>query len=250
MKRLTGILLCLLVFTSCSPSEGAIQTAILRTQTALPTATFIPTRPLVFTKTNIPTLPPTVTVISSLTPTLTPVPQSSILFQKTFEDGAVGKWSTKQGTWTIGKEPDGNRYLAGSGFAQIQYTFQKTPSTDFAIEFRLKFIKGYALHIWIHSDDEPDEHYGVAFNYFCSIGGCFSIIRGWSQTGSHTQLASTPDRWYTIKMEIKGDRLSAYVDNEVFLAETLRPLLIGHNGIEFVMDGEVYFDDIKVWSLK
>ena len=61
------------------------------------------------------------------------------------------------------------------------------------------------------------------------------------------------DAWYTIRVEIQGNRISTYVDS-IFLAEATlpTPLVNTQGGIGFGFDGgeKINFDDIKVWSLK
>jgi hypothetical protein len=237
---------CILSVTACGPfpTEIAIQTAVAETtvvasRTATPTLT--PTRPTSTpTKTNTPTM----------TPTLTPIPQSSILFQRNFEGGTIGEWSHQGGIWVIEQEPDGNDYLSGSSVttnpSQIQYTYQKTRWTDYALETRVKFIKGHTLYILIRSNVGTGEHYGVALNDFG-----FGFMRTWSGIGTNIPMSLAPNRWYTIRVEIKGDLLSAYIDNALVQELKLQPPLIDHGGIGFVIDGDkVYFDDIKAWSLK
>jgi hypothetical protein len=239
---------CLLLVTACGPSstEIATQTAVAET-TVVPSQTTTPT----LTPT-MSTLTPTKTNTPTMTPTPTPIPRNNILFRRDFEGGEIGEWSHKGGIWVVEQEPNGNDYMSGSSSstsgnpAQIQYTYQKTRWTDYALETRVKFIKGHTLYILIRSNVGTGEHYAVALNDYG-----FSFMRTWSGIGTNIPMRLAPDRWYTIRVEIKGDLLSAYIDNALVQELKLQPPLIDHGGIGFVIDEDIaYFDDIKVWSLK
>jgi hypothetical protein len=249
MKQFNVVLFFIIVLASCVPSEGAIQTA-LPTLIVIPSKTSEPSQ----TPTKLPTLTPTKTNTPTVTPTPTLVPRSSILFQRTFEDGALGVWSHQGGIWVIEQEPDGNDYMSGSSSSssgnqnpsQIQYTYQNTGWIDYALETRVKFIKGHTLYILIRSNVGSGEHYGVAINDFG-----FGFMQTWSGIGTNIPMMLAQNRWYTIRMEIKGDLLSAYIDNALVQELKLQPRVNNYGGIGYVIDRDtVYFDDIKAWSLK
>lgn len=240
---------CILSVTACgsSPAEIATQTPVPGTTVAAPstaTATLTPVRPTSTpTKTNAPTM----------APTLTPLPPGSILFQKDFEDGLVGGWQQidEGGIWIVEQEPDGNHCLCGTGPSinppQIWYRDRRTLWTDYAFETRVKFIKGHTLYLIFRNDLGSNNHYGVALNDYG-----LSLMRTWVMIGRNFPMVPYPDRWYTFKVEIKGDSLSIYLDNLLFEELTLQPPVINQGGIGYVIDGgdKVCLDDIKVWSLK
>lgn len=242
MKHFKTAFFFIIVLASCVPSESVIQTAISRTQPALPT--------VAPSKTSEPSQTPThLTPTKTNTPTSTPVPLNSILFQRTFEDGVIGA-SSKAGIWAVEQEPNGNHCLSGFGQAYIWYQRKQTRSADFALEIRVKFIKGHALYILFPDNADASEHYGIALN---SAG--LSVMRTWV-IGSSYSLLPDPDKWYTIRVEIKGDgdSLSVYVDNLLFEELTLQPPVINRDVIGYVVneyeEDQICFDDIKVWSLK
>jgi hypothetical protein len=234
-----------MVLVSCTPL------AVSKTQTALPVTVFAPTQTLIPTKTNIPTLTSTATAMPSLTPTLTLVPQSSILFQRTFEDDIVGQWAPVEGIWEIVQESDGNHCLSGSAHSapppQIWY-HTNIYWTDYALETRVKLIKGNTLFILIRSNVTANGHlhYGVAF------GNGLGLIQTWASLNGNVPFLVYPDKWYTVRVEIKGDALSAYVDNSLSQEITLQAPLIKQGGFGYVIGEEdkVCLDDIKAWELK
>ena len=230
------------------PTGTAIPTSTLTLSSIAPSQTLTPNQLQIRlsapapTKTNTPTI----------TPTFTPVSSSSILFQKDFENGIVGsEWDRidEGGIWTVEQEPDGNHYLCGIGptinSPQIWYRDRKTLWTDYAFETHVKFVQVSTLFIIFRNDLGSNEHYGIAIGDF-SIG----FMRTWSGSQGVSKVFDL-GRWYTIRVEIKGDLFNAYVDNAVVLSLTLQPPLIERGGIGYVVggDGAVCIDNIKVWSL-
>lgn len=241
--------LLLVVLLSCIALEGTVQTA-------LPPATLIPTQTSVPANTAAPASIPNDTVISTLLPTLTPVPQDSILFQRDFEDGFIGDWAPVEGVWTLEQEPDGNHCLAGSAHSatppQIWRHDRTLSWTDYALETRFKFIKGHTLFILIHSIAGSDEYYGVAINEYG-----YGFMKTWVQLGNNIPMSVYPDKWYTIRVEIQGDSLRAYVDSDALDSRLSQEIslpapILERGGFGYVIgeEDQVCFDDIKVWSLK
>jgi TIR domain len=189
---------------------------------------------------------------NTLQPTITstPIPPDKFLFQRNFEDGNVGNWSNKNGIWDVVQEPDGNHCLTGSGPStdapQIWYN-GKVDWTDYALETRVKFTTGRTLYILIYSNVGTEKHYGAALN---DVG--FSLMNTWTMISDNIPMGLAPIKWYTIRVEIKGDTFSAYIDNTTFLETKLSPPLISQGGFGYVIDNgdNVCFDDIRAWSLK
>lgn len=222
----------------------------------LPTKTLTLTPTLTLSRT--PTFTPTITHTPTLTPTATTIPRGNILLQRNFENGDLGLWSQKGGRWVIEKDPDGNHYLSGSSSSmqpRISYSYQDPRWTDYALETRVKFIKGYSLSIQVREGclDHPC-YYEVAVREY----GIDFYGSNWDWVKIAGPISRTFDlnRWYMIRVEIKDDLLSLYIDN-TFVQEEKVPESINsrggfpYGGIVFILDigSEVYFDDIRVWSL-
>lgn len=223
-------------------SPSATSRIVLPTKTLTLTSAPTPTKTHLFTQT--PSFTPTVTIPP------TTIPPSSILFQRNFEDGDIGVWSWKDGAWVVKQEQDGNHYLSGSDPAayppQIYYGNKNLDWTDYAIENRVKFIEGSTLSICIRSD------LGKVFYSIFTKNSSINFFQSWDSIGAGISKTFTPNRWYTIRMEIKGNLLSIYIENNLVRELKLQSPLIKQGGIGYIIDhGEiVYFDDIKVWSLK
>lgn len=252
MKQFNWVLLFIIVLVSCAPSEGAIQTAIpiltvTPSKTGKPSQTPTKYSTVVYRNTYTPTVTPTL-------PTSTPIPADSFLLQEDFEDGVANGWVYTKSDWVIEKELDGNRYLSGSGSTDvsvISYLDKTLDWTDYAFESRVKFVEGrnFGMHVRVNSN---------SLSYYLGIyegDVWFAQLKDSLGTVLGTGVSKTFDqnKWYTFQVEIKGDLISAYVDNAFVLRLQLSsPLISEQGGIQFfILDGEkFYFDDIKVWSLK
>jgi len=232
-------------FLSLIPTPKPSAT-VTSTATAIPpTKTLVPTP----TKTKVPTSAPTRTP--------TPVPLSSILLHEDFEDGTADGWIFPAGTWTIEKDATGNHYWVGTGptdYPQIWYGEAKIGWTDYAFESRIKFVTGGTLFICIRSDT------GSAFYTVYTNGSYIDLSQynpsknvEWKSFELGRSLSLQQNKWYTIRLEVQGSSLTAYVDNELVLSKVLpTPLVNTQGGVGYYMGGneKFYFDDIKIWSLR
>ena len=255
MKQFNMALFFMIVLVSCAPSESVVQTTISRTQTALstvttkltvtPSGTSEPSQ----TQTKLPTFTPTVT------PTFTPIPTDSFLLQEDFEDGVANGWrSFDKNNWVIEKGADGNRYLSKFGsaaFSEIVYQSNTSHWIDYAFESRIKFVEGRnfnfivrnssgTIHLRIYEGQVWFAQYDASSTEFTVFDPTISKI-------------FDPNKWYTIRVEIKGNLISAYVDNAFVLSVQLPdPLVNKRGGIGLMVfdSGKIYVDDIRVWLLK
>ena len=265
MKQFNVVLFFIIVLASCAPSEGAIQTAISRTQTALPTLTVTPSKTSEPSQTPTKSPPiPTKTEIPTLTPTFTAIPLDNILLQEDFEDNKADGWFSWQAgmrkakgpNWTIVQEPEGNYYASASGLTDppdIWYVNNQTLSwVDYAVEARIRFVRGTKIKILTYAN-------GGSANYVVSLNDSGDAgFAQWNSLIEYTDLGTVPSRafvhnkWYTIRVEIVGNLLSLYIDNSLVKAQELPvPLINKQGGVGFEVTGEeIDLDDIRVWSLK
>jgi len=264
MKKFNVVLLFIIVLASCSPSEGAIQTAISRTQTALPTVTVTPSKTSEPSQTPTEFPPtPTKTEIPTLTPTFTALPPDIILLQEDFEDNNTDGWYSwtdgmtkrKGPNWIVEQEPDGNHYASASGLTtppNIWYGDKNLSWTDYAFESRIQFVMGSRLGICVYADggrgqNVVDMHDIGQFDFVQ-----WNEMAGFTQLGTENLSAFVRDTWYTIRLEITGDLFSMFVNNSLVRTQKMpTPLINTHGGVGYQLVGEkFYIDDIKVWSLK
>ena len=233
--------------------------------TAEPSATIMPvpptkTRTPTPTRTHLPTFTPSFTPTITLTPT--PVPTEILLLQEDFEDGVANDWQIYYGNVSIERDPDGNHYLLPSGFVKkymwISYGDKDTNWIDYAFESRIKFVEGpQNLAIWVRADDILAYYSLLIFSGIYQFDEHSTESTSWNgidkQLSPESEKSLDQGRWYTIRVEIKGDMISAYIDN-VYLgdAKFSLPPVNKQGGIGFGFDGGevINFDDIRVWSLK
>lgn len=237
------------IVTSILPSQTPMPNLLLtKLYTPTPTRTYLPTWTLSFT--------PTVTF------TPTPIPTTGILLQEDFEDNKADRWVPSYAKLSIEQEPGGNHYLSASGtenmYAWISYGDKNSKWTDYVFESRIKFVEGpHNLSMWVRADDILAYYSLLIYSGIYRFGQHSTDYTDWTAIdkwlNSELPRSFEQGEWYTIRVEIKGDTISAYVDNTYLGdAKFSLPPVNKQGGIGFGFDGgEVMnFDDIRVWSLK
>ena len=205
-----------------------------------------------------PTLVPTNTPLPTETPILTPtqIPTDAILLEQNFEGRSLTGWGDYGGTWVIKEDATGNRYWSGSGpnnYPQVWYGNKSLNWTDYAFESRIMFVTGGTIFICLRSDSGA-AFYTVFFDGYNVNYAQYNPSKNVAWTAS-SQLPEhlLNNVWYLIRLEIRGNSLTAYVNNSLVLSRELpTPLINTQGGIGYYMGGgqEFGIDDIKVWSLK
>jgi hypothetical protein len=241
---------------------GSLAMPQLLSPIAKPSATITPTVTLIPpTRTLLPTATKTKIPTSTPTQTPTPVPQSSILLEEDFEDNQAD-WGTPTGNWTIEQGQSGNHFWSASGstnYPQNFYVDKPTLNwTDYAFESRIQFITKDQLFICIRSAS------GRFYTVFLDNGNRNGVIHyaQWNPSNGvdwkivldsvgHTSFLH--NKWYTIRVEIRGVNIKTYVNNKLVASGDMpSPAVTTNGGIGYYMEGgaKFYIDDIRVWSLK
>jgi hypothetical protein len=190
------------------------------------------------------------------TPTSTkivkPRPVLDLLYMQDFENGEIGDWNNTSATPLEIRTENNNHYLhfTASGSAGWPGFWKNNTNIaewkDYSFESKIRFYdKGVVLVFYSNNDDSyqgglsfPDAVYFSDYvngNYQHIESAAFSFLR---------------NTWYTVRIEVKGDQLSMYVDDTLYL--TVQRDTIPSGGIGF-MTGDQYtgqfdVDDIKVWK--
>jgi hypothetical protein len=198
---------------------------------------------------------PTATISS--TPTLTPVPLSTVLYFEDFENGVPDGWGSIVGTWSVERE-NGNNYWKGTGTKNYPQAWLKKEAardwTDFAFESRIRFIKG-GLFMCARSLDGGKSFYNAFLSSkdnwmsFAEYDGTVKNDGSNYQTFSDKALQLQTNRWYILRFELQGEDLRLYLDDELINSGSRKKWSQG--GVGFYMGGgdEIHFDDIRIWSL-
>lgn len=184
-------------------------------------------------------------------PTTTPVPESAILYSEDFENGVADGWITYVGTWSVEKEKDGNHFWRGRGPNNYPQTWWNTDDprwTDYAFESRIRFVQG-SIFVCIRADNG-----GAFYNAYISSNDDWVSFADYDgkqyQTFGDAAYDISPNKWYEVRFEVKGDTLKLYIDNR--LITQARRSSRKQGGIGYYMGGgdEMHIDDIRVWALE
>lgn len=186
---------------------------------------------------------------STPTPTATPTPtptsnNSGTLFSDDFESGNYNNWNTQNGSWSI--TTDGSKVFRQSSTSAEGRAWTKTSSwTDHSVQARVKVtnFNGSNRALVCARMTDGNNYYAV------SIQSDRLELRK-KVSGSTTILASktmtfATNTWYTIKLQISGSTLTAYVDGSQQLTATTTGLTSGGAGL-IGWKAAVNFDDVVV----
>lgn len=239
-------------FEPTNTSDAPTATVFTDTVTPLaPTETFTPA---------IETVAPTSTV-PRLTRTpnpATPVPQVlQQVFKADFENNFASGFGFTFGDWKILRDktnhmlqgdsvgsvpPGGIAYFGPSDFADGAVEFRTkfpTLSSNLYLEFRQDEVNGsYALHL-----DPSHKTVALGTDLLVDKKRQFTEIG----PGSTQVFTFQKDVWYKIRLEVKRDKMTVSIDDNLIL--TASDSSLAHGRLRFTLDPNsiVDFDDTNVW---
>jgi hypothetical protein len=252
MKRVTyfrTILFVFLCFALTSCSSALNPTNILPTAALLPTSTLSP---------NATSEPVTIKGVSNkpFSEMLRPIPPHDILFSQNFEDGSIGDWENRSSTPLTILSEDGNHYLHFVASGDISWPgIWKTEVDhslwhDYAFESKVRFYDS-GLVFAFYENNWSFYQGGLAFPdaiYFSDYVADRSESYQQFKVGGYSFV---PGQWYTVRIEVQGDQLSMYIDDQLWLQAERDTISSG--GIGFVSgsehSGTFDIDDIRVRQL-
>jgi hypothetical protein len=192
--------------------------------------------------------PPQPSPVPAADPALSP----SVLYREDFEDGEAGGWTYDNDPWTIQQAQDGNQYWnvlgpTGHSFAGFD---PLNSWTDFAFEARIRFMADgdRAFNVNLRSTSQGTYVMGV------NATGIFHIAFDDTHTYTILQEGKYPAlkarQWYTVKMQVKGDMLRLYLDNNLMVSVQDSRLQSGTIGISVDGRNPMQIDDIRVTALR
>ena len=175
--------------------------------------------------------------------------QTQILFTDNFEDGNSSGWSKSGGTWSV--VTDGSRvYKQSKTSGDARARAGSSSWTNYAVQARVKPLSfnGSDRFVALLGRAQSSTSY-----YYLTLRGSNKIELKKLVSGSSTTLASKPftvraGRWYTLRIELNGTSLSAYVDGALQLTATDSQFRAGNvGGATYYATAE--FDDFVVTAL-
>ena len=173
----------------------------------------------------------------------------ALLFSDDFETGAAKSWTTSGGTWAVTQ--DGSHVYAqqasGTGSSVLLSAAGSTTWTDQIIEVRVKVLSfggsSSSYFAAIYGRFTGADYYALVLR----SDGKLAIRKDKSTLGSAVDAGIVAGTWYTLRFEIVGTTLKAYVDGVLKDSETDATLSAG--GIALgTINATAEFDDVRVTS--
>ncbi|MET0794397.1 MAG: family 16 glycoside hydrolase [Polyangiaceae bacterium] len=171
----------------------------------------------------------------------------SVLFSDDFEDGNANGWVVDDGTWAIAT--DGSKVYAqqgtSTGSSVLLSAAGSTAWTNQSIEAKIK-VKAFggsstSYFAAIYGRYNGTDYYSLVLR----SDGKVAIRKNTSTLGSAVAAGIVAGTWYTVRLEIVGSTLKAYVNGTLTDTETDTSLTAGGIAVSTV-NTTAEFDDVKV----
>ena len=235
------ILLILSLFlVSCSPVVNQIPTSI-----PSPVSSSTPTPIPTFTTTIVPT--------STGTNALSQIDPSSVLFEQNFDNGKHDGISLYQTYWEMDQGDNGNEFLCsipGDYYAGLN--FGQSSWTNYTLELRFKELDhqaGLGSTVAIYFRYDPSTNIGDAG--LLDIDSHFAdlLLNQPSEGVSHGVFLTEKDTWYTMRVELAGQNIKFFIDNQLVGSGTDSTFIYGMANFSVSPHEKICVDDFRAWAL-
>lgn len=174
-------------------------------------------------------------------------PTGTSLFSDDFEDGVADTWIEKGGTWAI--VTDGSKVYAqqatGTGSTLLLSSNGMTTWADQSVQARVKVLT---------FGGQSSSYFAAIYARYSSAGyysltlrtdGKVAIRKGTTTIGTPGSAGIVTGTWYTVRFDVIGSTLSAYVDGVLRATETDSSIAAGGIALSAV-NATAEFDDVKV----
>lgn len=228
----------------------------------IPTLTEAPATETRVPSTSTPTpIPPTAswTPYPSMTavPSPTEIVPGAVLFEEDFEDGTADNFSYIVDGWAVTTEDNGNKVFeidrnteeakknnegAGVGFGLEEWT-------NFSAEYRVKMLNARG-NTWLSFRNTTGIYYVEWLSaQWDSINLFFSKPQSDWENIKSLELPTRDERWYLVKVEAQGSRLSVYLDDTLMIQVDDLRITHGDFNLGVFPGTHALFDDIRVIAL-
>lgn len=174
---------------------------------------------------------------------------AAVIFSDDFEDGNYTGWSTSSGSWSV--VTDGSRVLKQSSTSANCYAYTGSSNwTSYSVEARVKVLayNGSNRMVGLCARFQDTNNF-----YFLRFSNSNILEIRKKVNGSTTTLASksytcSAGKWYSLKLTVNGNTLTAYVNGVQQLTATDSTFSSGRIGVTAVSTS-VEFDDFIVDNL-
>lgn len=230
-----------------TPTHTATLQEIADDPTSTPTGTVVPQE-----VTNTPT--PTPTKTPSSTPNVVQPDIGTVLFTEDFEDGKA-QFIDGDGNWEVVVDETGNSVYSinasTTGFFPTA-SFGKNEWEDYVVECRVKFLelKGRTV-AYIAFRVSGTKKYELALEPIYNKTE-IAYWHGQSETWDvldENHLSVDVREWYSVRIEVKGTEIKAYIDDNLISTVTDTRINKGELNLIIGSDTHAHFDDIVVTAL-
>jgi hypothetical protein len=174
-----------------------------------------------------------------------------VVLEEKFEGSALPKgWKALKGDWEVkegaivGKEKKSDMHAAVLNLQQpfknsvVRFSFKRDGAK--VLHLSLNHAKGHLFRVIITDD-------GITLNKDKDKKDAASKAAVLAKAAEKF----VPGKWYTVQVEMQGDKVVVQTDNGVKLEGSAPGLSIEKTGYRFVTSGEsVSIDDLKVWEVE
>ena len=171
----------------------------------------------------------------------------TLLFSDDFETGMAGTWVNAGGTWAI--VTDGSKVYAqqatGTGSTLLTSSNGMPTWTNQSVQARVKVLafggQGASYFAAIYARYSNTGYYALTLR----SDGRVAIRKGNSTIGNPAPAGIVAGTWYTVRFDVIGPTLNAYVDGVLKATETDSTIAAGGIALSAV-NATAEFDDVKV----
>ena len=175
------------------------------------------------------------------------VVNENALFIDTFEDGNANGWEVQYGNWSVITDNDPLVYYQSS--TKEGRTWAGSPSwTDYAVEALVKVENFNGSNCAFVCARYKDGNNYYAASLYNNSGGKLQIrrkVKGSTKILTSKPFPLTTGIWYKIKLEVTGEQIKMYVNDELELTATDSSLTSGGIGL-IAYKTQTKYDDIVV----
>ncbi|HYH05086.1 MAG TPA: family 16 glycoside hydrolase, partial [Bacillota bacterium] len=168
------------------------------------------------------------------------------LFTDSFEDGNSNGWSTSGGSWSVVTDESKVLKQSSTSATALTYTGQSA-WTNYSVEARVKALSfnGTDRVLGLCARVKSSSNY-----YYLCLSNANKLELRKKVSGATTVLASKScsvqtQTWYTLKLDVNGNQLQAFVNGNLELTATDSAIATGKVGFTSI-NTSAEFDDVKV----
>ena len=207
-----------------------------------------PTSPLA-SPTDTPISIPSTIVLPTRASNSMPVDHGMIMLEQDFESGNANGLTVEGGTWKIDSDEAGNHAycnLLTAGYSVVAFGTDRW--RDYAVELRVKTLEHHEdPYISVYARRTPEKNYYGALN-FQTFYADLSLNEPYRSLGRE-YYPTTDNQWYLLRLEVAGDSIKFYIDNQLVGEGTDATIPEGMAGFGTSPNTHMCFDDVRVWNL-